>query len=588
MPGKNPNKGIRKHGTEDGQQTNVEVFKHKRAYTKMKIKNDSISDRIKDLYNNNHWNLKEQFNKLKAHYRELGVTGGIAWENEIQYLDYEKKPIANPKRSLNKFLNGEYKAIGTYKKPNSIETERTYAKRIKFFTKTFPDFHRFAQRDDLQWTIDHNRLLFLNVLKYHSDKHQTLSAINRDLKAIIRVYRLLLGDGIGNELKYKISSLQIAITDINNYVDDLNNVSSDQELNTFIPYEQLLDICDGIEKDYNDRLSKLPSGIRKNGKKHPEDLFQLHQLLLALAINLWNFPSRSENYELVILKKDHEVYKKSNYVLITDNECRLIYNEVKKGHRPITYEIKSSHITALNIRLCKLLRYSIKIYDRPFLFVNSKLWYKNRNEQVSHTTVSKWVRNVITEKKNGNNKNIGVNVFRSAFVSYYFPRLNNRGKNILKVRMRTSTDIILRSYLKIYDNPDVLARVSVKPSKNLLRRVAKGESRDNAIVINDSRRVVNRNRVHVERKIVPLIDLKEKSINKVHTMRMNKFKKWFLVGNNKKKFLKKQRHPLTYARRYVRELNSGKKDIDSLRDITKVIYKIKVNIHGVFYSELLL
>jgi len=81
---------------------------------------------------------------------------------------------------------------------------------------------------------------------------------------------------------------------------------------------------------------------------------------------------------------------------------------------------------------------------------------------------------VITEKKNGNNKNIGVNVFRSAFVSYYFPRLNNRGKNILKVRMRTSTDIILRSYLKIYDNPDVLARVSVKPSKNLLRKGSEG------------------------------------------------------------------------------------------------------------------
>jgi len=72
--------------------------------------------------------------------------------------------------------------------------------------------------------------------------------------------------------------------------------------------------------------------------------------------------------------------KKAITFLITDNECRLIYNEVKKGHRPITYEIKSSHITALNIRLCKLLRYSIKIYDRPFLFVNSKLWYKNRNE----------------------------------------------------------------------------------------------------------------------------------------------------------------------------------------------------------------
>lgn len=587
MPPKNPNKGIRKHGTEDGQQTNVEAFKHKKAYTKLKIKNDSISDRIRDFYNHNHWNLKDQFNKLKAHYRELGIVGAIAWENDIQYLDYDKKPIANPKRSLQKFMNGEYKSIGTYKKPNSLETEKTYAKRIIFFTKTFPDFNRFANKDDLQWTIDHNRLLFLNVLKYHSDKQQTLSAINRDLKAIIRVYRLLLGDGIENELKYKTSALQIAITDLNNYTDDFNNVISDQELNNFIPYEQLLDICDAIEKDYNDRLNKLPSTIRTNGKKHPENLFQLHQLLLAIAINLWNFPSRSENYELVILKNKQDDYRKSNYLIITDHGCWLNYNERKKDHRPLTYEIKSSHITALNIRLCKLLRYSIKTYDRPFLFVNSKLWYKNRNEQVSHSTVSKWVRDVITEKNNGINKNIGVNVFRSAFVSYYFPRFNNRGKNILKIRMRTSTDIILRSYLKIYQNPDALAKVSVNPSNNLLRKVAKGQSKNNPIVISDSRSVVNRNRPNSERKIVPNIDLREKTIQKVHTMRKKQFKKWLLIAENKKKFHQLQRHPFTYARRYVRELNSGRKSIDSLRDTTKIIYKIKVNDLGVFYSGLL-
>jgi len=213
MPPKNPNKGIRKHGTQDGQQTNVEAFKHIKMYKFLKIKNDSISKSIKDIYENNYWNFKDQFQKLKVHYKELGINGAIAWDNDIQYLDYQKIPKA-PKKSLQKFLNGEYRSIGTYKKPNSLQTEKTYAKRIIFFTKTFPDFNRFIDNDDLQWTIDHNRLLFFNILKYHNDKHQTLSAINRDLKAIIRVYRLLLGDGIGNELKYKLSALQIAITDL--------------------------------------------------------------------------------------------------------------------------------------------------------------------------------------------------------------------------------------------------------------------------------------------------------------------------------------------------------------------------------------
>jgi hypothetical protein len=552
--------------------------------------NDSISDRIKFIYDNNHWNLKEQFRKLKDHYKELGITGAIAWDNDIQYLDYDRKPKANPKRSLQKFMNGEYKSIGTYKKPNSLETEKTYAKRIIFFTKTFPDFNRFIDRDDLQWTIDHNRLLFLNVLKYHSDKQQTLSAINRDLKAIIRVYRLLLGDGTENELKYKLSALQIAITDLNNYADDLNNVLSDQELNSFIPYEQLLDICDSLESLYIDRLNMLPSAIRRDGKRHPADLFQLHQLLLAVAINVWNFPSRSENYELAILKEKQESYKKSNYVVITDNECWLIYNEIKKGHWPLKYQIKSAHIPDLNKRLCNLLRYSIKTYDRPFLFVNSKLWSRNRYEKVSHTTVSIWVRNLITEHNNGTNKNIGVNVFRSAFVSYYFPRFNNRGRNVLRVKMRTSTDMILRSYLKIYHNTDVLAKVCVNPGDDLLARAARGNCKGNEIIIRDSRRRVNRGNqksVKVERKIVPKIDLKEKQIQDAHTLRKRLFDKWFGIYENRKQFLKNQRHPRTYAKRYVRELNSGKKDFDKLRRLTIFLYKIFKNNQGKYYSKLL-
>lgn len=576
MAGKNPNKGVRKHGTEEGQQTNVELFKHIKSYKKLKIKKDSISERIKEIYNKNHWNLREQFEKLKDHYKELGIRGGIAWENDIQYLDYDRK-AKGKKISLEKLIKGEYKSIGTYKKANSLETEKAYGNRIKFFTRTFEEFKKFKETDDLQWTIDQNRLLLVNVLEYHNEKEQTLSAINRDLKAIIRVYRLLLGDGIENEIKYKISALQIGITDLNNYTDDFNKILSVEEEKSFIPYEELLEICDNLEKDYNKRLNKLGSGIRKDGRKHPVELFQLHQLLLALAINVWNYPSRSENYELTILKKKEESYKKSNYIVITDKECWLVYNEIKKGHMPLKYEIKSSDISYLNERLCKLLRYSIKTYERPFLFVNSKLWERNRNEKVSHTTVSMWVRNLITEEKDGINKNIGVNVLRSAFVSYYFPRLNNRGRKILRVKMRTSTDIILRSYLKIYDS-------SLYGSKKDLDR---GKSKGKEIVIRESREGKNKKKVNNERRIVGKMDLKEKHINKIHTLRKKIFKKWFRINEKREEFLKTQRHPETYAKRYVRELNSGKKDYERLRGQTILLYKIRKNNEGKYYSKMI-
>ena len=588
MPPRNPNKGIRKHGTLDGQQTNIEAFKNIRTYKKLIIINDNISNRITELFNNNHWDLKLLFKRLKDHYKELGIPGLVAWDNDIQLLDHRVKPIARPKKYLSKFLNGDYKSIGTYKKPNSLETEKTYAKRIIFFAKTFPDFHKFINNDDLQWTVDNNRLLFYNILKYHSDKKQTLSAINRDLKVLIRVYRLLLGDGIDNELKYKYSALQIAITDLNNYIDDFNNIESEQELNSFIPYEQLLDICDNLEKEYFKMLNKLPSNIRKNGKKHPVELFQLHQLFLAFAINVWNFPSRSENYELIIIKKPLDIYKKANYVIVNDDECWLIYNEVKKTHKPIKYQIKSSHISALNIRLCNLLRFSLKTYDRPFLFVNSKLWFQNKIEQISHSTVSMWVRDYISSKYNVINKNIGINVFRSAFVSYYFPRFNNRGKNILRIRMRTSIDSILRSYLKIYNNPDILAKVTLFPNKKLFKKVAKGHI-GNEIVIDDDRNLRNmrsRNNANLpDEKIVPYINLSKDPIIKLHNMRNSIFRKW--LRTNLSRFRQYQKNPNTYAKRYVRELNKGKITISQLQKSTIERYKIFKR-DGVFYSELLM
>ena len=37
--------------------------------------------------------------------------------------------------------------------------------------------------------------------------------------------------------------------------------------------------------------------------------------------------------------------------------------------------------------------------------------------------------------------------------------------------MRTSIDSILRSYLKIYNNPDILAKVTLFPNKKLFKKL---------------------------------------------------------------------------------------------------------------------
>ena len=72
----------------------------------------------------------------------------------------------------------------------------------------------------------------------------------------------------------------------------------DIQMNIFIPYEQLLDLTDKLDDRYKGELQKLSAGRRSNGKLHGDYTFQLHQLLLAVAINVWDYPLRLDKYDM--------------------------------------------------------------------------------------------------------------------------------------------------------------------------------------------------------------------------------------------------------------------------------------------------
>jgi hypothetical protein len=86
--------------------------------------------------------FKTKFEDLSAYYDEIGISNIISWNEGIQYLDYNILPSIK-KVSLNALLKGEYKSIAT-DKPNSINTEKTYSNRIKFFARTFPSLNMYT------------------------------------------------------------------------------------------------------------------------------------------------------------------------------------------------------------------------------------------------------------------------------------------------------------------------------------------------------------------------------------------------------------------------------------------------------------
>lgn len=576
---------VNRHGTQEGQQTRVEEYKVIEKYELLEYIEDDISNKIKDIYEDNIWKLKSQFDEMKMYMKELGICGKIAWENGIQYMDIKGKYEALNDVSLSKMNDGGYRSLYTDKKPNSLSTEKAYAKRIAFFTNNFDDFNKYSSDDNLQWIIDNNRLLLYNILKYHNDKGNGISTINKDFKTIVRVLKLLLKEE--HELRYKFSALQIAFTDLENASDDLNKIKSIHEVRNFVPYEQLLEKSFELEREYNEEYQSLPIYIRNDSEKHPKELFKKHLILLVMGLYLWDYPSRLEKLKLEYISDENDIEEGNNYILIPDTEMNntkyrecsdmyFIFNSIVKEHKPLRYQLNSSAMKQLNAKLCNLIKFSLKTYPRRYLFVNIKNGYEKYNyKQITPATVSSWLRTIF------DNRNVGIDVFREAFVSYYFPKFNNRERHIMKTRMRTSIDILLRSYLKIYTTNDELVKVKIEPGIDLIEKTNKGINDLSAIYvenIDDNHAYNNANNDIVINKI---IDTKD-----INAIRRDNFKKWYAKDENRERLKKRDTNPSTYARRYVRELNNGKMLIENIQEDTLKKYKIEKNTNGIYVTKI--
>ncbi len=388
-----PRKSVRQHGTQAEQQTSF--YKDITNYKHLHFINDNTSLLIQDIYQNNIWKLQEKFNELKEYYEQINVSPIIAWEQGIQYLDLPQTIPVNP-LGLGAFKRGEYKGIAVDRKANSISTESTYAKRIEFWAKNLQPFKQFQGQDDFSWVLLHNRLLTYEIMKYNNDKGNTISSLNNDFKTIIRAIKLLLPNP-DNELRWKFTSLQMAIGDIERYEDDLNQIKTARELRTFIPYEQLVDIVDSLEYQYN----------------NTRDL-KTNMYLLAVAVNVLDYPSRMDKYDMEIITDVSQIQPNKSYVYFSNPITFIFYNE-KKQHKPLLYKLNAKPLQQFNKRLNNIIIQSLTDFPRTHLFVSPSTL-----KPVKDTTIAEWLKNLFPDK------NLGVNTFRSSFVSYFYPKSNNR------------------------------------------------------------------------------------------------------------------------------------------------------------------
>jgi hypothetical protein len=184
---------------------------------------------------------------------------------------------------------------------------------------------------------------------------------------------------------------------------------------------------------------------------------------------------------------------------------------------------------------------------------------------------------------------ININSLRSAFISYWWNKLNSNEKEILVIRMRTSKREAETNYRKDYADTSTLMRVKLEPTDDLLERAYTGsEDRpidiDNmalpaidldrpipAIPINQSSRTLLTERPRKVRKDARGQD--------AHERRYENWIRWYEKNGNKAKHnaraSKRSTTTLAYAQRYARELNTGMMDIANVKDATVIKYGLE-------------
>ena len=69
------------------------------------------------------------------------------------------------------------------------------------------------------------------------------------------------------------------------------------------------------------------------GKLHWDYIFQLHQMLLVVAINVWDYTSRLDKYNMDFIMDKKDIKEGKNYILL-DYVVSFTFNMKRKDINP--------------------------------------------------------------------------------------------------------------------------------------------------------------------------------------------------------------------------------------------------------------
>jgi hypothetical protein len=497
-------------------------------YKDLSIKKNAINNKLENIYNNNIWNLKEQSEQLSKKIEYKGIYN--AFLNGVYLLDYKTKPKI--KSIIKKdFFNYKYKG------ENTDRTELNYINVYKAWINNI--FQEHSTDINLDWFIYNQNEVLLKLLEYRNINNLKLETIRKDINLLLKLLKIAVGERVEIVNKYKV--LQMALSKMHENKEQ-NNELNEVEAQSFVPYKDLIRLRNKIYEEWNETYENTPLNKYKNPQLRIENI-----KALLLTFYICFPPSRNEALNLEIVNSEKEAKTKKAAIYIKDkNNIFIYYNDVKKNHQPIDFNLNDPVIKSYSKKhvdlLIETIIESLNDYPREYLFINSK------NEPYTEKGLQKMLYDLLKDK------NIGVNSLRSSYASYWVPKLNANQVQRVSFLMRTSAAMLYKNYLK---------KDEIKEEEPLQQTKINNEQKKEIIKFTpEQKEEYDNNRTEYYKKYYE--KRKEELLNRA---KINDKEKYYL--------------------RITRELNQNKKDFKKMKPETIEKYKIKYDDKTKKYISLL-
>ena len=462
--------------------------------------------------------ITDKYYEVVGYYEKLPASMQLGLGN-LEVI--EPEPIKHTPL-LSKLINGDYHTAQS-------KSDKNIATSIKFFSNNLPSFKQYKTQDELDWVVQHHRLLTLELLTYTLNQHSSVATLKSKFNGITRIIRLSYKSK-SPDLYEKFSRI---VSDLGHYFEDdeFDNELSPEELKKFIQWDDVIAKQKSLENTFNSILNK-----------QNKIAYDMNNDLLLLSLYSLIPPLRNEIKHLEFTNSKNE---DGDYIwFATDDRILLDLNLEKKRHDPIQF-----NLTKDAPKLATLIENSYKLYPRKFVFT-PKNTYPKLDKKASQKSLDTRLSGLFSHT----GKNVSVNSLRSSYVSYMVHQgmlkgklLSVKEKNKIAERMRSSRKYFDESYTKLFQMNPNQQQPEIKQEEN-----------------------INNPAVSVD-EISTYEKQKKRSTSYYYSHKEDIIKK-------QKEYQKKQGSYTNSRNRLLRFLNSSPEYENTMRDSTKTKYKFnKVN-----------